>query len=53
MMSECGLFICAAIPVRPNVCKWFHARRDHEWQRELERDVFGDDVVDAWYADDE
>ena len=35
------------------VYKWFHAKRDHEWQRELERDVFGVDVVDAWYADDE
>ena len=29
------------------LCKLVHARRDREWERELDRDVLGDDYVDT------
>jgi hypothetical protein len=35
------------------LCKLVHARRDREWKRELDRDVFGDDYVDTSADKDE
>jgi hypothetical protein len=35
------------------LCKLVHARRDREWERELDRDVFGDDYVDTPAEEDD
>ena len=30
------------------LCKRIHSKRDRDWELELDREVFGDDTVDAW-----
>jgi len=33
--------------VAQRVCDWFHARRDREYEREMDRDIFGEDYLDV------